>query len=40
MKNNLFFDYERVIDLSHSYSSETIYWPTEDGFKLFKELEE
>ena len=38
MKNNLFFDYERVIDLSHSYSSETIYWPTEDGFKLFKEF--
>ncbi|GAB5520119.1 MAG: cyclase family protein [Rhodothermales bacterium] len=24
----------RLIDLSHAYDSETIYWPTEDGFQL------
>ena len=23
-----------IVDLTHEYSSETIYWPTEDGFKL------
>jgi kynurenine formamidase len=26
------FDQGRWIDLSHDYSSETIYWPTADGF--------
>lgn len=24
----------RVVDLSHSFSEETLYWPTEEGFKL------
>lgn len=23
-----------VVDMSHSFSADTIYWPTEDGFKL------
>ncbi|HEY6188574.1 MAG TPA: cyclase family protein [Pyrinomonadaceae bacterium] len=27
----------RIIDLSHSFDAETIYWPTEDGFRLEKE---
>ena len=29
----------RLVDLSHSYSPDTIYWPTEDGFKLEKEFD-
>jgi kynurenine formamidase len=29
----------KVIDLSHSFDARTIYWPTEDGFKLEKEQE-
>ena len=27
----------RTIDLSHPFDAETIYWPTEDGFKLIPE---
>lgn len=27
----------RIIDLSHSFDTQTIYWPTEEGFKLEKE---
>lgn len=27
----------QIIDLSHSYDSQTIYWPTENGFELIKE---
>lgn len=27
----------RVIDLSHSFDAQTIYWPTEEGFKMEKE---
>jgi kynurenine formamidase len=27
----------RIVDLSHSYDADTIFWPTEDGFKLEKE---
>src|SRR5262252_11015188 len=27
----------RIIDLSHPYDADTIFWPTEDGFKLEKE---
>jgi kynurenine formamidase len=27
----------RMIDLTHSYNSETIAWPTEEGFKLIPE---
>jgi len=28
----------KIIDLTHSYSNETIYWPTEEGFKIEKEF--
>jgi kynurenine formamidase len=31
------FPQGRIVDLSHSYDAETIYWPTEDGFRLEKE---
>jgi len=27
----------KVVDLSHPYDADTIFWPTEDGFKLEKE---
>ena len=27
----------KLIDLSHPYDADTIFWPTEDGFKLEKE---
>lgn len=27
----------RIIDLSHAFDAQTIYWPTEEGFKLEKE---
>ncbi len=27
-----------LIDLTHNYSADTIYWPTEEGFKLEKEF--
>jgi kynurenine formamidase len=27
----------KVIDLSHPFNSQTIYWPTEEGFKIEKE---
>jgi kynurenine formamidase len=30
-------DRERLIDLTHSFDEKTIYWPTEDGFKLVRE---
>ena len=26
-----------IVDLSHSYNAQTIYWPTESGFLLEKE---
>lgn len=29
----------KVIDLSHAYGEETIFWPTEDGFRLEKQAE-
>jgi kynurenine formamidase len=28
---------EHLIDLTHSFDDQTIYWPTEDGFKLIRE---
>lgn len=28
---------DRVIDLSHTFDKKTIYWPTEDGFRLVPE---
>jgi kynurenine formamidase len=31
------FPQGRIVDLSHSYDSETIYWPTEEGFRLEQE---
>jgi kynurenine formamidase len=27
----------KIVDLSHPFDGQTIYWPTEDGFKLEKE---
>src|SRR5262250_1553991 len=27
----------KILDLSYSYDADTIFWPTEDGFKLEKE---
>src|SRR5262245_48285763 len=27
-----------LVDLSHAYDGETIYWPTEEGFRLEKEF--
>src|SRR6516225_7188118 len=27
----------KLVDLSHPYDADTIFWPTEDGFKLEKE---
>ena len=32
--------FSKIIDLSHSFSSDTIYWPTEEGFRLDKEFDE
>jgi len=29
----------QFVDLSHSYSAETIYWPTEEGFKFEREFD-
>ena len=29
----------RIVDLSHPFDAQTIYWPTEEGFKLEKEHE-
>lgn len=34
MSNDLSIKKENLVDLTHDYSSETIYWPTEDGFRL------
>jgi kynurenine formamidase len=28
-----------IIDLSHAYDSDTVFWPTADGFKLEKDFE-
>jgi kynurenine formamidase len=30
-------DNRRVLDLTHPFDESTIYWPTEDGFKLIRE---
>lgn len=29
--------YAQTFDLTHSFDEQTIYWPTEDGFKLIRE---
>ena len=34
MIHDISFPKGLIVDLTHDYSSETIYWPTEDGFKL------
>lgn len=34
METNFTFPKGHLVDLTYSYSSETIYWPTEDGFKI------
>lgn len=34
MDNDFFIKKEHLIDLTHNYSTDTIYWPTEEGFKL------
>ena len=31
---NSLLDQRVIVDLSHSYTSDTIYWPTEEGFVL------
>lgn len=33
------FPQGRIVDLSHPFDEQTIYWPTEEGFKLEKEQE-
>ena len=38
MSNDFSFLKGNVIDLTHEYSDQTIYWPTEDGFKLEEEF--
>src|SRR6187455_2680900 len=30
-------NHQRLVDLTHSFDDTTIYWPTEDGFKLIRE---
>ena len=40
MNDEYSINYKTIIDLTHSFSSDTIYWPTEkDGFKLETEFE-
>jgi kynurenine formamidase len=34
MNNDFSIQKGHLVDLTHNYSSETIYWPTEEGFKL------
>lgn len=34
MESNFTFAKGHLVDLTYSYSAETIYWPTEDGFKI------
>ena len=39
MNNNFFRPKGHLVDLTHNYSAETIYWPTEEGFKLDKQFD-
>jgi kynurenine formamidase len=39
MDNDFSIQKEQLVDLTHNYSSETIYWPTEEGFKLDTKFE-
>ena len=34
MGHDFLFTNREIVVLTHDYSSETIYWPTEDGFRL------
>jgi len=34
MSNDFSIQKGHLVDLTHNYSSETIYWQTEEGFKL------
>ncbi len=34
MDHDVLLSNREIVDLTHDYSAETIYWPTEDGFKL------
>ena len=38
MKTNFSLD-GTIVDLTHDYSNETIYWPTEQGFELKEEFD-
>ncbi|MGD8708417.1 MAG: cyclase family protein [Nitrosopumilaceae archaeon] len=38
MENNFSFLNGKIIDLTHEYSDQTIYWPTEKGFELEEEF--
>ncbi len=39
MSNNFSILKGNLVDLTHDYSEDTLYWPTEDGFKLEKEFD-
>ena len=39
MENNFSFLNGKIIDLTHEYSDQTIYWPTEKGFELEEEFD-
>ncbi len=39
MKNDFSFPKGHLVDLTHNFSTETIYWPTEEGFKLDEEFD-
>ena len=38
MDNDFSFPKGNLVDLTHNYSAETIYWPTEQGFQLDEEF--
>lgn len=37
--SSVFGEGARFVDLSHAYDEQTIYWPTEEGFRLEKEVD-
>lgn len=39
MINRFSFSKETLVDLTHDYSENTLYWPTEEGFKLETEFD-
>jgi len=39
MEHDFLFANREIVDLTHDYAAETIYWPTEDGFKLDVDFE-